>query len=653
VTSLSVCSFRGPSRNVTSSTLLTFIFLVVGLSAMAQRVGPLTEEAFRNARAPYNPAPFQNNLASPSSPVLFMLSEHGKLLTGAHPNMAGILKAWGVNAPARHVSGLSQQSSISESAAAPPDQSNTACNAPAGALFNREPKLGSPKMGIRAPQNEESVDYLPQGGLEGADLIIEGANDYRGVVGANLNFAGTPEPGTWGLGVTGYYVHRYGGDCGADFEGALPHVTYAVSGESLFGQGDPVVAIDSGRGLVYGADLRFGHTATGIGLHVSTVANLNSKIVCPKGTHLLDSNANDTVSTGCWPTGILLNPQSPTLTFIDKPHMRVDERSSGTGAGDVYVTWSNFDLIQGTSSIQITACRQNPASAADCAGPLTISGADSQTQFSHIVVHPDGVITITYVSVIGIPTRFQHLFEQQFDIKYVSCRPSGAPAVPSCSPPSLVTSEKKPLYFGGVMTADYYRVVTYPTHDYRIKNGKYEEFVAWSRCKSQSLVTVAGRSDLYPVFYVECPDADVHMTWSQTDSTGAAMGWAPVTAVNDRVHDQVMPWVKTDHSREIVNIAYMSAEKDPFGHRLYVMENQIPLSGYAPSPPILITTKPSEPFDDPMLFGAFIGDYIGMTAKGNGATSRAYIGTTAQYYKGLVNGVPAIDEDNVVSALDY
>ena len=150
---------------------------------------------------------------------------------------------------------------------------------------------------------------------------------------------------------------------------------------------------------------------------------------------------------------MLLNPQPPTTTFIDKPHLRLDERTVGTGAGDVYVTWTNFDLIHGTSVIQITACRQNPASTTDCSTPLAISSTDAQTQFSHIAVRRDGIITITYLSILGIPTQFPNLFQKQFDIKYVSCRANGAPAAPSCSPPSLVTSEMLPLPFGGVLAA--------------------------------------------------------------------------------------------------------------------------------------------------------------------------------------------------------
>jgi hypothetical protein len=636
------------ARNCVCTFLVLSLWLTC-VDATAQRAVPFTQADFRSARAPYNPKPFQNNLASPSAPVAFLLSERGKALAGAHPNIQGIFRAWEINVPQRSGSALPINSALPAfSPVASTERSE--CDAPAGALFNLEPRSGSPQLGIRAPQNEESVDFIPHGGVRGADLVIEGANDYRGVLDSGLNFQGAAEPGTWGLGVTGYYVHREGKDCGATFEGAFPHLTYPQSGETLFGQGDPAIAIDSARGLVYGADLRFGSTASGIGVFVSTSANLNNPAACPNGTHLLDANANDTVSATCWPKGILVNAQPAPSTFIDKPHMRVDERSSGTGAGDVYLSWTNFDLVHGTSSIQITACRQNLSSVTDCSVPVAISGTDSQTQFSHISVRPDGVITVTYVDVIGIPTSYPFITRQQFDIKYVSCRASGAPSAPTCSSPLLVTSEKQPLAFGGFMAANYFRVSTYPTHDYRIKDRSYEEFLSWSRCKTDPY-TIVGSA--YPVLFLVCSDADVVMTWSQTDGTGAPLGWSAVAPLNDHEKDQVMPWVKTDHSSETVNVAYLSAEKDPFGHRLLVMQNQIPASGYSPSRPIELTTMPSEPFDDPVLFGAFIGDYIGMVAKGNDDSGRTYVGSTSQFYKGAVNGVPAIDEDNVLIRLDH
>src|SRR5437667_6342306 len=201
--------------------LLPVLIMLIGLavSATAQASGPLTPADFRDARAPYNPKPFQNNLASPSASIIFLLSERGRMLATTHPNTRGLLSRWGVWLA--NLSGATPAATIVPGNV-PTDDSpdrNAACNNPAGAKFNLEPKTGSPQIGFRAPQNEESVDFIPQGGIDGADLVIEGANDYRGILDSALPSVAR----TWGLSGTGYYVHRQGADCGASFEGGRPH----------------------------------------------------------------------------------------------------------------------------------------------------------------------------------------------------------------------------------------------------------------------------------------------------------------------------------------------------------------------------------------------------------------------------------------------
>lgn len=619
--------------------LIATLLLIGIIPALAQAGGPWSADDFRATRAPHNPRPFQNNIASPSAPVVFLLSEQGRVLAAAHPNTRALLNQWGISVPKRFTT--SGQNFLDNTAgSANPVGGSGACDSPAGALFNLEPRTGSPQIGFRAPQNEESVDYIPRGGIDGSDLVIEGANDYRGILDSALSSVG----GTWGLSGTGYYVHRRGNDCRASFEGGLPHLVSA-SGEALFGFGDPVIAVDGTRGLVYAADLRDGQSATGLGLFATTAATLDSPARCPEGTQLMDSNGNDTTPSACWPTKLLFNPQPPSSLFIDKPHMRADERAYGLGAGNLYVTWTKFDLVSNTSQIQIAACPTNLA--AGCSPPLTISGDDSQTQFSHIAIRADGVVTITYVNINFIYTGKQLYYRQIFDIKYVSCTPNGASAAPTCSSPSLVHTVTTPLAFGGALASNTFRVESYPTHDNRLRNGAFEEFVSWSQCRTDPYLFIG------TFLYLTCPDSQLVMTWSATDGAGRASGWAPVSPVNNHSGDQIMPWVKTDHSREIVHIAYLSSEQDPFRHRFNVLDSRIPLVLHVPDAPIFVTSVPSEPSDDPILGPGFIGDYIGLAAKGTGTSSRAYIGSTGQFYKGLLYGVPVAGQDNMISGIDY
>lgn len=598
----------------------------------------------------HNPKPFHEDGVSPSQTFAFLLSPQGKRIAARHPNVIGLMKSWGVPLPsqplAQQVLRPRLQVNVAPSETMP-------CDTSAGALFNLETAAGSPEIGIAVPQNEESVDYIPNGGQSGADLVVQGANDYRGLFDAAVSSNKLPPPHAWGFSVTGYYVHRAGNNCSPSFEGGLPHLVYPPTQEILYGGGDPVIATDTTRGRIYAADLRFGGTATGMGLFATTAARLNDPVACPDGTHFTDANGQDTASAVCWPTGVLLNGLPPgrcgfgACRFIDKPHMRADERSTGIGAGDVYVSWTFFDLANNTSFIQLTACPATFSSPQSCSPAFTISGADTQTQFSHLSVRPDGVVTITYVSVNFIPTSQNQAARQTFDIRYLSCVPNGAPNVPSCSQPSPITTEATPLYFGGQLAANIFRASTYPTHDQRKNGNAFEEFVVWSRCKTDPLLLV---DTIYS--FVICSDADLLMTWATTDSTGRPSAWSPVTPFDIGPHDQLMPWVRTDHSRDVINVAYLSAQADVYGHRLQTINGRIDPGSYKPNLQI-VTPEATDPNADYFLGPAFFGDYIGVAGRGNGVNSRAYTGFTGTIYKGNVQGRALPGQNNLLSAIDY
>jgi hypothetical protein len=384
-------------------------------------------------------------------------------------------------------------------------------------------------------------------------------------------------------------------------------------------------------------------------------SRLNDPVACPNGTHLTDSKGDDTTPRRCWPVGVLLDqvPQVGQSTFSDKPHMRPDERASGTGAGDIYVTWTQFDIFVGSAIIQLSVCPPDFARASDCSAPMTISGADQYDQSSHIAVRPDGVVTLTYVSDRFIDNPNQPFSREVFDIKYVACVPHGAPKPPTCSAPTLVTSEWQPLpFFGGSLSAaglaaNDYRVHTYPVHDQRWNGNRYEEFVVWTRCKADPYI----QEQSY--YWVVCSNADLAMTWSPTDTSGNALGWAPVSSFDSSSHDQVMPWLRTDHRNNVIYATYLSSHEDPFGHRIQTMARTIDPGKYAPSGATIVTPVPTDPMADLFLSGFFIGDYIGVAPRSDEDGGRAYFGFTGQYFLGNVKGVWVRGQDNQLSAITY
>jgi len=599
--------------------VLTLLFLGVFLPIRSQTRGRIPADT--GDANPSNPPGFKGFRASPSSTVQFYFSEMGKslLMTSPDPRVRDMGRAVGG-------SDTSRASTVQPLLGVrvptfDPGVISPICGTVSGCKFNLEPATNA------APQNDESVDFIRGGGLAGEDLTVAAANDYRLILGTgNVHFSG-------------YYVSR-DADGAPEFEGGLPPVPDPLeSGGTLIGGGSPMIVADPERSAFFAADLRFDYTTSGIGVFRTTAAKLNSGAAgdCPDGTHTEDQ------AVGCWPTKTIVNAQ-PYLGFLffeDKPHLAVDERAAGTGAGNVYVTATEFSSSSYASRIWLVACNNTLTA---CSAPTIISGGDTSAQFSHVAVRPDGGVTVTYVNRGLTP-----FYSQQFDIKYVRCTPAAAPATPSCSPATLVYAETQPLPFGGFLAAQDFQIATYPKHDHRTEGTGTETYVVWDRCKIDPSVNRIG-------FALVCPDADV----AATASTDNGVTWSARFSINASTQDQFFPWIKTDRSRGIINIAYYTSQNDgTFQHRLNVYLNHINPDGVlnvnAISDTHIITSVVNDPAADRALGGLFFGDHIGVAARGTGVdgASRAYCGFTSNDVQGLYGGVSAPQQDNKLTRLDY
>lgn len=614
---------------------LSFLLLVALALVRANAQAPARGSISAGAYDPHNPPPFEGFLASPSAPIRFLASERGRELLSRAPGAGAkaILRALQTRGKAPidthtlsrfqpQLAAIAQAELASGEAAQPPPMPrfgssmiaapvvSGTCGTANGTVFNLEPALSA------LPQNEESVDFLLDGVAAGADLVAQGANDFRGF------FGSLP-------GVTGYYVNRATMGCGTQFEGALPALPRTILAGTVGSGGDPVVAADPTHSAFFMADVHFDPFVTGIGLFRSTAANLLSMVNCPNGTHTAAQSAT------CWPAGKLINPRPFPFTafFDDKPHMAVDPRSAplavgaAVGAGDVYVTDTLFTFFGLFSGIELVACTNDLSS---CSAPVIISGGDAATQFSHVTVRPDGGITVSWINVHG----------GAFDIKYARCTPQGAPVTPACFPATLVHSETQPLPFGGSLAAEDFRIATYPKHDHRLNaDGSTQTFVVWDRCKT-------------PLFSGTCPDADIMM---KTSSNNGAT-WSALIPVAAAGNDQFFPWVKSDASQKVVNINYYDNLSDPtFQHRVQLKMTQILPGTTVVTAPTTITTLLDDPAGDPVLGGTFFGDYIGLAARGTGAAgaSRAYSGFTYNERQGTYNGAAAPQQDNHIGLANY
>ncbi|HEV2379942.1 MAG TPA: hypothetical protein VG206_09130 [Terriglobia bacterium] len=251
----------------------------------------------------------------------------------------------------------------------------------------------------------------------GTDLVVGTAIDARGL-------QGTLES------EDGFYIQRSNSNCAADSEGGLPAIATTFETFSPFGA--PVLAADRGHSTFFAADLRLGQQDdTAVGVLRTTAANLLSATACPSGTQ--------TNSATCWPTGNVVN-SVPLNFIISDPQVAVDSRTTGTGAGDVYLvgTVEDANNFPPTRTIFLAACTNAQLSCSSSAVP---SGSDNVADFPWVQVRPDGGITVTYVNT----KTFSSAGFFPFDVKFVSCTPQGAPKAPTCGAPALVTTENNAM----------------------------------------------------------------------------------------------------------------------------------------------------------------------------------------------------------------
>ncbi|MGA3040758.1 MAG: hypothetical protein ABSF54_08225, partial [Bryobacteraceae bacterium] len=273
----------------------------------------------------------------------------------------------------------------------------TPCTGDSGARFNLEPRNGA------VPQQNAAADFILNGVGQGEDLIVQTANDWRGA------FASS----TWDNSLSGYYVHRAAAaDCSVQFEGGLPAIAY--QGGTTLGVGDAAVAADPTRRAFFMADMRFG-SAAGIGLFRASAANLLNPANCPGGTHL------ETQAASCWTQTppVLVNPVAQPY-FNSEFNLAVDERASGTGAGDVYLAANTYITSMSAYAVVVMACANATLS---CSPMVTLSTAGS---LPYVQVRQDGLITISYLAAMEETSTAE-------PIAFVTCTPAGAPNPPVCA----------------------------------------------------------------------------------------------------------------------------------------------------------------------------------------------------------------------------
>jgi hypothetical protein len=447
-------------------------------------------------------------------------------------------------------------------------------------------------------QYNEAVAVIPNRGGNGADLVVGGAEDER-FLNPQIEYDGFYSPS--------YYVQRDNTNCAADFEGGMPVLGQFVP------VGAPMPAADAAHDAFFIATTNIGGENFAVGIVKSTAANLLNATTCPNGTQLS--------SAICWPVAGIANV---TPSDVQNPSIAVDQRTSGTGAGDVYVAATTYIYGEVTTQITLSACRNSDLS---CSSTVIASGTDSAPQYPSVQVRPDGGITIAYGNEAASfgPVQF----------KFVNCTPNGAPNPPTCGTPTLVITEPNPaLGVPGNIQAFFEQ---YPYHVDRLEaDGKtVTSFLIYDQCAVPQI------GDYF------CPKTQVVLT----HSTDGGNTWSPLQVVGSAAGQQFLANIALDASTGTVNIAYFSSQNDKLTFHTQVFLAQVPPGQTTAGAPHQITQTP---YDGP--FGYLEGATdLNLAAGGTGQPGHSvvYFHFTGSTAKGIYNGQQFRIYHNVLTKYQY
>jgi hypothetical protein len=451
------------------------------------------------------------------------------------------------------------------------------------------------------PQNEEAITVCKNR----PRIVVEGTNDYRGLLDPAGNF-------------TGWHFSTNGGRSIRN-EGLLPPVT--VGEGELPSGGDPVVQSDESC-HIYAASLNYGLDPFNEGENAISVYRTTPERLreCPRGE---DFNLTH---PSCWPNrravataGVI----GGVGQFLDKEWMDVGQ--SGEAGNVVWVTYSDFALDinepLGFTGAQIKAVRCS-ANLSECTEPILISGADPDVQFSDVTIAEDGSTLVTWVEIAGELEQTA----QTFTVKMRLAPPGST----DFGPTQIVSEETNPIPFGGFLHANDFRVATYPKAIMPEVKGRNVIFIAWDRCRYRLLDNICEEAEI-----VLSRSNDEGESWSNPRTISAG-GDNYFPAISDEVGNPkfVVAWFtnrfdRIFHNRQDVEMVTIKAR----GNDITKRQRVTPLS--------------NESEADPLLGGFFIGDYIDVHL----LRGTAYVAYNANYrsIRVLDEGFPIPQQDNYLT----
>ncbi|MGY2704242.1 hypothetical protein ACVW2K_003826 [Nocardioides sp. HB32] len=435
------------------------------------------------------------------------------------------------------------------------------------------------------PQNEESIAACGHHGQN----VLGGTNDYRGLLDPEENF-------------TGWHFSTNGGSSVRN-EGLLPAIDFG-GGTMVPSGGDPV-DISTRDCTFLAVDLNYDPEdffPNGVGIYRSDAATLAR---CPGGT-----------DPSCWPDREVVAQSTDPHVLLDKPWAYTDGKY-------VWVVYSEFRCpdvgctgVYTSNSIMAVRCTLDLA----CTDPMLISGDQPSIQFGDVTIAPDGSTYITWEQDNDLETGFEPPEHMTFWLRVAP------PGSTTFGPPRQVAEE--PLNIGiAPLHANDFRVATYPKSDVKVVNGKTRVFVVWDGCRARAL----GDS--------VCEEPAIRMRYS--DNQGVSWSGTRTLSAGG---DNYFPTISANEGGRNLAVAWYTSRFDPVFHN----RQDVEVTEVTPEGRVVdrqrLTRVSNETEADPLLGGAFIGDYFEVLARHDVALT--HFNANYRSVKLLGEGFPIPQQDN-------
>lgn len=400
-------------------------------------------------------------------------------------------------------------------------------------------------------------------------------------------------------------------DCASGFPNSLAGFTVSVDGGAsvLKGSdlpnipinffvnfGDPSVAASVDGNFFY-STLAVGRLPFGSAV---VIAKSNSNLFNP-GVSCVSSFINPTTNS-CWKSVVASGIETFFPFQEDKPLIAVDRTPKDKFTGSVYLAWTHFDLVFGTSAIYLSRCDGELASCILLAGGTLppLSGTDQFADFATPAVDSKGNVYVAWCNY-GTSSTFGP----------VVCRiRSSPPGGTAFGPPSTVLSFHGP---GSALPNDQV-TIGFATEQFRTFSIPY---LAIDQSPPTGPASKPAPSNLYFTIQVCTSGGYVRLRSSAADnpgtcglsailvsrSTDSGVSWTQPTVIS-QPGVNVQPSVTVDPSTGHVFVTYYSTQFDPFNHRLDVVVSRSTDVGqsYAQT---RLTAVSNEPDSDPNMFDYF------------------------------------------------